>query len=187
MRPQADTSARSGGTQGRGEDGLPLTASAVDAAVPAVAALLAAPTVCGALESVLGLGYFRHPHSAITVDPEAPEAATLAGDEAAWGQDQGWHRDSYAGVQRARHHRPRWVFCMYFPAAVDIDMGPFAVVPGSQYCSADGDGEGAADAPAPAVRYDLLDDPAGLMRGPDLAARDALLARTLGGILPPGR
>lgn len=112
-RPQEDTSFKSGGTQARDEERLPLTASAVDGALPAVGTLLDSSTVRGALTGILGEGYFRHPHSTITVDPDP--ADELVGSEGPYLADQGWHRDSYAGVQRMRHHRPRWVFCERTP------------------------------------------------------------------------
>ena len=72
--------------------------------------------------------------------------------------DQGWHRDSYWGVQRVRHHRPRWLLCMYYPAAVTLEMGPTAIAPGSQYYSLPADGDGSARTPAQPIRHDRIDD-----------------------------
>ena len=75
---------------------------------------------------------------------------------------------------------------MYYPAAVELSMGPTAVAAGTQYLSAAGDGDGAPDAPDSAIRHDELDDPERLMSGRDLEARDALLHDSITAIGPPG-
>ena len=58
------------------------------------------PTVAGALTSVLGEGYAMHGHRALHTTRDA---------------DQSWHKDSYWGLRRMRHHRPRWAMAMYYP------------------------------------------------------------------------
>ena len=150
----------------------------IDAAMPELREVLASPTVRGALEGLLGRGDLRHPHSAAYVESGAPEAA------GAVPYDQGWHRDSYWGVQRVRHHRPRWLLCMYYPAAVTLEMGPTAIAPGSQYYALPADGDGSARPPGQPIRHDRIDDPEGLMQGADLAARDRLLHATIGSLDP---
>ena len=157
-----------------------LLSDAVDACMPELHAVLNGPTVCGALQSILGPGYIRHPHTGATVDrEEEPPASSLF--------DQGWHRDSYWGVQRVRHHRPRWLLCMYYPTAIDLAMGPTAIAPGSQYYSLPADGDGSARPTEPPIRHDLIDDPQRLMQGDDLAARDRLLRAAIESIDPAMR
>ena len=153
----------------------------LDAAMPELREVLDSDTVRGALQGLLGCGYLRHPHSAAYVESGAPEAV------GAVPFDQGWHRDSYWGVQRVRHHRPRWLLCMYYPAAVTLEMGPTAIAPGSQYYALPADGDGSARPPAQPIRHDQIDDPEGLMQGPDLAARDRLLHDTIGALDPSVR
>ena len=151
----------------------------LDAAIPQVRTLLDSPTVRGALQSILGPGYIRHPHSGATVD-----SCDLAAAQARGRSDQGWHRDSYWGVQRVHHHRPRWLLCMYYPATISLEMGPTAIVPGSQYYSLPGDGDGRARPPVQPIRHDLIDDPQRIMQGNDLVARDRLLRTMLKSLDP---
>ena len=153
----------------------------VDACIPELHAVLDSPTVRGALQSILGPGYLRHPHSGATVDPV--EVVSPASPPF----DQGWHRDSYWGVQRVRHHRPRWLLCMYYPVAIELAMGPTAVAPGSQYYSLPADGDGSARPPERPIRHDRIDDPQRLMQGDDLAARDRLLRAAIESIDPAMR
>ncbi len=156
-----------------------LLSDQVDARMPELRAVLNGPTVHGALQSILGPGYLRHPHAGATVDREEPPASPPF--------DQGWHRDSYWGVQRVRHHRPRWLLCMYYPTAIELAMGPTAIAPGSQYYSLPADGDGSARPTEPPVRHDLIDDPQRLMQGDDLAARDRLLRAAIESIDPAMR
>ena len=153
----------------------------VDACMPELRAVLDSPTMRGTLQSILGPGYVRHPHSGATVDPV--EVVSPASPPF----DQGWHRDSYWGVQRVRHHRPRWLLCMYYPAAIDLAMGPTAIAPGSQYYSLPADGDGSARPPDQPIRHDRIDDPKRLMQGDDLAARDRLLRAAVESIDPAMR
>ena len=124
-----------------------LLSDQVDARMPELRAVLNGPTVHGALQSILGPGYLRHPHAGATVDREEQPASPPF--------DQGWHRDSCWGVQRVRHHRPRWLLCMYYPTAIELAMGPTAIAPGSQYYSLPADGDGSARPTEPPVRHDL--------------------------------
>lgn len=150
----------------------------VDASMPELQKVLHSPTMLGALQSILGQGCIRHPHSGATVDfGQAVSPVSLP-------FDQGWHRDSYWGVQRVRHHRPRWLLCMYYPAEITTAMGPTAIAPGSQYYSLPEDGDGSDSPPDPPIRHDLVDDPKRLMQGDDLRARDELLRETIESIDP---
>ena len=153
----------------------------LDAAMPELREVLDSATVRGALEGLLGRGYLRHPHSAAYVESGAPDST------GAVPFDQGWHRDSYWGVQRVRHHPPRWLLCIYYPAAVTLEMGPTAIAPGSQYYALPADGDGSARPPAQPIRHDQIDDPEGAMQGADLAARDRLLRDTIGALDPSVR
>ena len=156
-----------------------LLSDEVDARMPELRAVLNGPTMRGALQSILGPGYLRHPHTGATVDQEEPPASPPF--------DQGWHRDSYWGVQRVRHHRPRWLLCMYYPAAIELAMGPTAIAPGSQYYSLPDDGDGSARPTEPPTRHDRIDDPQRLMQGGDLPARDRLLRAAIESIDPAMR
>ena len=49
------------------------------------------------LRAILGEGYVMHAHRALHTTAD---------------KDQGWHKDSYWGVRRMRHHRPRWAMAM---------------------------------------------------------------------------
>ena len=156
-----------------------LLSDEVDARMPELRAVLDGPTMRGALQSILGPGYLRHPHTGATVDRDEPPASPPF--------DQGWHRDSYWGVQRVRHHRPRWLLCMYYPTAIELAMGPTAIAPGSQYYSLPADGDGSARPTEPPTRHDRIDDPQRLMQGDDLPARDGLLRAAIESIDPAMR
>jgi hypothetical protein len=78
------------------------------------------PVVRGALTSILGPGYIMHPHR--HCHPNVPGSS---------GQD--FHQDSYEDDQNVRHHRTRWVMAFYYPQDVSENMGPTAILPGSQY------------------------------------------------------
>ena len=151
----------------------------IDSQIPELRAVLESPTVRGALQGILGSGYIRHPHTGAYV-----QDIEYISQESPPNFEQGWHRDSYWGVQRVHHHRPRWLICMYYPVTVRLDMGPTAIAPGSQYYSLPGDGDGRAQPPPQPIRHDQLDDPECLMEGDDLSARDRLLQATLASLDP---
>jgi hypothetical protein len=75
------------------------------------------PTVTGALTSVLGSNYMLHAHrhGHFNVSPTAGE----------------WHKDSYWGYSKMRHHHPWWAMVMYFPQDTPVDLGPTSVMPGT--------------------------------------------------------
>ncbi len=88
--------------------------------VPELQAVFEDPCVRGALTSILGEDYVmhshRHPHQ------NRPHS-----------EGQGFHKDSYWGYQKVRHHCPRWAMAFYYPQDSPLEMGPSAVLPGTQY------------------------------------------------------
>lgn len=78
------------------------------------------PVIQGALTSVVGPGYVMHPHRHCHY--------TFPGRKV-----QGWHKDSYWGHQKVRNHRNWWAMIFYYPHAVDEEMGPSGIFPGTQY------------------------------------------------------
>ena len=86
------------------------------ARIPAIRKVFDDPAVDGALAGVLGNNYYRHPHRHCHYRPPH-------------GEGQRTHKDSFT---RRRHHT-RWVLAMYYPQDTTVDMGPTAVMPGSQY------------------------------------------------------
>ena len=78
------------------------------------------PVVRGALTSVLGQHYTVHPHRHCHF--------TFPGRKV-----QGWHKDSYWGHQKVRNHHNWWAMIFYYPQAVDLEMGPSGILPGTQY------------------------------------------------------
>ena len=90
--------------------------------VPELQAVFEEPVVRGALTSILGENYVMHSH-------RHPHQNRPHSD------GQGFHKDSYWGYQKVRHHRPRWAMALYYPQDSPIQIGPSAVLPGTQYYS----------------------------------------------------
>ena len=91
------------------------------ARIPGLERLLADPTVDGALTSVLGEGYFLHPHHFVHESSR---------------HDQGFHQDGNLPWNDRAHyrtHRPNWAMLFYYPQRVTDDNGPTEVLPGTQY------------------------------------------------------
>ena len=91
------------------------------ARIPGVERLLASPTVQGSLTSVLGDGYYLHPHH--FVHESTP-------------RDQAFHQDGnlpWNDRSHYRTHRPNWSMLFYYPQAVADDNGPTEILPGTQY------------------------------------------------------
>lgn len=88
--------------------------------VPELKQVFEDPVIRGALTSVLGPTYImhahRHPHYS------APRNS-----------GQQWHKDSYWGYGKIRHHRPRWVMIFYYPQDVTEKNGPTGILPGTQH------------------------------------------------------
>ncbi|MDE0483007.1 MAG: HEAT repeat domain-containing protein [Candidatus Poribacteria bacterium] len=90
--------------------------------VPELQAVFDDPVVRGAFTSILGQNYVmhshRHPHR-----------------NAAHSGGQGFHKDSYWGHQKVRHHLPRWAMAFYYPQDTPVEIGPSAILSGTQYYS----------------------------------------------------
>ena len=87
--------------------------------IPLLYQLFADPAIDAALTGILGPGYAlcRHCH---------------CHDLAPGNQAQNWHKD-YPFGGNVRYHRPRYALMLYYPHEVTPDMGPTALVPGTQY------------------------------------------------------
>ncbi len=90
--------------------------------VPELQAVFEEPVVRGALTSILGQNYVMHSH-------RHPHQNRPHSD------GQGFHKDSYWGYQKVRHHCPRWAMAFYYPQDVPEEIGPSAILPGTQYYS----------------------------------------------------
>ncbi|MDE0399255.1 MAG: HEAT repeat domain-containing protein [Candidatus Poribacteria bacterium] len=89
-------------------------------AIPEIQEVFDHPVVHGAMQGVLGADYVMHPHRYCHFNQQGSEG-------------QNFHKDSYAGDEQIRRHRCRWTMAFYYPQDVTEDMGPTAVLPGSQY------------------------------------------------------
>ncbi len=76
------------------------------------------PVITGALTSVLGPEYMLHAHRHGHYNANATPG--------------GWHKDSYWGYKKMRHHHPWWAMVMYFPQDTPKELGPTGVMPGTQ-------------------------------------------------------
>ncbi|CAE8622008.1 unnamed protein product, partial [Polarella glacialis] len=94
-------------------------------AIPDLFEVLESPVVDQALRAVLGEDYLLHGHRHLHLSSRA---------------EQMWHKDSYWGFRRMRHHRPRWCMMLYYPQDTTLNMGPTHVLAGSQYWTVDSDG-----------------------------------------------
>ncbi len=90
--------------------------------VPELQAVFEDPAVRGAFTSILGENYAMHSH-------RHPHQNNPHSD------GQGFHKDSYWGYQKVRHHRPRWAMAFYYPQDSPVEIGPSAILPGTQYYS----------------------------------------------------
>ena len=90
--------------------------------VPELQAVFEDPAVRGAFTSILGENYVMHSH-------RHPHQNRPHSD------GQGFHKDSYWGYQKVRHHCPRWAMAFYYPQDSPLEIGPSAVLPGTQYYS----------------------------------------------------
>jgi len=90
--------------------------------LPELQQVLADPAVHGALSSLLGPTYALHPHRYCHRNEPGSTAQRL-------------HKDTreFSGDRHLRHPRPRWLIAFYYPHDVTAEMGPTAIVPGSQY------------------------------------------------------
>lgn len=88
--------------------------------IPEIQDVFDHPVVDGGMQSVLGSSYVMHPHRYCHYNPGGSEG-------------QGFHKDTYEGDEQIRRHKCRWTMGFYYPQDVTEDMGPTAVLPGSQY------------------------------------------------------
>ena len=88
--------------------------------IPEIQEIFDHPIVHGAMQGVLGSDYVMHSHRFCHYNPEGSDG-------------QGFHKDTYEGDEQIRRHRCRWTMAFYYPQDVTEDMGPTAVLPGSQY------------------------------------------------------
>ncbi|OPA73795.1 phytanoyl-CoA dioxygenase [Paenibacillus selenitireducens] len=89
--------------------------------VPSIMEFFDTPVVKGALTSVLGPDYYMHPHRHCHYNQPGNQ---LPGG----GQ---WHKDGYWSSMR--NHRPWWAMIFYYTQDITEDMGPTAIMPGTQY------------------------------------------------------
>ena len=88
--------------------------------IPEIGQVFDHPAVRGAMSSILGQGYVMHPHRYCHANPPGSE-----------GQD--FHKDTYEPDLEATHPRCRWAMAFYYPQDTGADMGPSAILQGSQY------------------------------------------------------
>jgi HEAT repeat protein len=89
--------------------------------VPDIQQLFDTPVVKGALSSVLGPDYYMHPHRHCHYNQ--PGNQTPGGGK--------WHKDGYWSSMRS--HRPWWAMIFYYTHDITEDLGPTAIMPGTQY------------------------------------------------------
>ena len=88
--------------------------------IPEIQEVFDHPTVHGTMQGVLGENYVMHSHRYCHFNQQGSKG-------------QNFHKDSYEGDEQIRRHRCRWTMAFYYPQDVTEDMGPTAVLPGSQY------------------------------------------------------
>lgn len=88
--------------------------------VPEVQAVFKHPVIRGALTSVLGPEYIMHPHRHCHFTEPGRKV-------------QSWHKDSYWGHAKVRNHHQWWAMIFYYDHAVDEELGPSSLMPGTQY------------------------------------------------------
>ena len=88
--------------------------------IPEIQQIFSHPAVHGALTSALGQNYVMHSHRYCHFNPPGSTG-------------QNFHKDSYEGDEQIRRHRCRWMMGFYYPQDTTEEMGPTAVLPGTQY------------------------------------------------------
>ena len=127
------------------------------AQIPALHQLLNAPTVRGALASVLGEDHLLHPHHFVHESTPA---------------DQSFHQDGNLPWNERGHyrsHRPNWAMLFYYPQPVTAAAGPTEVLPGTQYWTTNFERPNGGWHPGDALDKTLQPEE---LKNPDLAARD---------------
>jgi len=110
--------------------------------VPDIRKFFETPVVTGALTSILGPDYYLHPHRHCHYNQ--PNNQKPGGGE--------WHKDGYWSAMRS--HRPWWAMIFYYTQPVTEQLGPTAIMPGSQYKE---------KFPGPDTAFTLPTGPAGTM------------------------
>jgi len=88
--------------------------------IPEIGRVFDHPNVKGALTSLLGEDYVLNPHRHAHANP-------------AGSKGQSWHKDCYVYDRNLRHPRFDWVLAFYYPQDTMEDMGPSAIIPGTQF------------------------------------------------------
>jgi GNAT superfamily N-acetyltransferase len=89
--------------------------------VPEIQHFFDTPLVRGALTSVLGPDFYMHPHRHCHYN--RPKEQTPGGGK--------WHKDGIWSSNRS--HRPWWAMIFYYTHDIKEDLGPTAIMPGTQY------------------------------------------------------
>ncbi|WNQ14008.1 HEAT repeat domain-containing protein [Paenibacillus aurantius] len=89
--------------------------------VPEIQQFFETPVVRGALTSILGEDYYMHPHRHCHYN--RPGNPTPGGGK--------WHKDGYWSSLRS--HRPWWAILFYYTQDITEELGPTAIMPGTQY------------------------------------------------------
>ncbi|WJH33565.1 HEAT repeat domain-containing protein [Paenibacillus sp. CC-CFT747] len=89
--------------------------------VPEIQQFFETPVVRGALTSILGEDYYMHPHRHCHYN--RPGNPTPGGGQ--------WHKDGYWSSLRS--HRPWWAILFYYTQDITEELGPTAIMPGTQY------------------------------------------------------
>lgn len=111
--------------------------------VPEMRHVLEAPEVRGALLSLLGPGYFEHPHRYCHI--EAPQSSDGLDYPAKLAANS--HQDAYTPLDRPRHHLLRYLRLMYYPQDTPQELGPTHVIPGTHFNAGLNDAERARPLP----------------------------------------
>ena len=111
--------------------------------VPEMRHVLEAPEIHGALLSLLGPGYFEHPHRYCHIEGQQSRdgldyPAKLAAN---------CHQDSYTPLARPRQHHLRYLRLMYYPQDTPQELGPTHVIPGTHLNAGLNDAERARPLP----------------------------------------
>jgi HEAT repeat protein len=89
--------------------------------VPEIQKFFETPAVNGALTSILGADYYMQPHRHCHYNQ--PGNQTPGGGQ--------WHKDGFWSSMRS--HRPWWAMIFYYTQDITEEMGPTAIMPGTQY------------------------------------------------------
>ena len=102
--------------------------------------ILDAPSIHGALQSILGDDYILHPHRFMHASEplgEAERNLSLNGSEHGPPMGKGssgnscWHQDGQIPMSRPRYYLPRLAMILYFPQDTPPERGPTRVIPGT--------------------------------------------------------